>query len=190
MGITKELSSVVMAVMLAATPIGESNVESMDYIPQVQREVTVIEKTAYRNIVDLPDIESSFKTFMDYRTITDSTSKQWALQQDAHTDENGLRKIGEYYCIAVGSGIVDKIGTKLKIKLVSGSEFYAIVADQKADIHTDKTNKYRHVSNGRGNVIEFIVNENCLPAIVLQMGNVDYMPNGNFSGEILEIEVM
>lgn len=198
MGIIRGLSSIIVAVILAATPIEEEVVTKVDYGKNTENAVEVqkiekkkIEKTVKKegwDVVSLPIIENSFKSFMDYRAITDVSSKQWKMQERASTDENGLRKINKYYCVAVGSGIA-KLGSKLRITLSDNKAFYAIVSDQKADIHTDDTNKYRPTSNG-GNIVEFIVETESLPNIVLQMGDVSYVPNDKFYGEITKIEVM
>ena len=131
--------------------------------------------------------DSSFKSYMDYRTITDPTSRQWALQQEAYTDENGIRKVDEYYCVALGSGISSKIGEKLEISLDTGQVIKVILADQKADRHTDETNMYLDLGEGRINVVEFIVETEAMPEIVQVMGDVSYMPGAAFEGEIEEI---
>ena len=187
-----------MAVILAATPIEEEVVTKVDYGKNTESTVEVqkiekkkIEKPVKKenwDVVSLPIIENSFKSFMDYRAITDVSSKQWKMQERASTDEDGLRKIDKYYCVAVGSGIA-QLGSKLRVTLSDNKTFYAIVSDQKADIHTDDTNKYRPTSDG-GNIVEFIVETESLPSIVLQMGDVSYVPNDKFYGEIIKIEVM
>lgn len=198
MGIIRGLSSIVVAAILVATPIEEGAITKVDYDTNKENTVEVKKQEDKKtskavkkenwDIVSLPTIENSFKSFMDYRAITDTSSKQWKMQEQAFTDENGLRKIGKYYCVAVGSGIA-KLGSKLRVTLNGDKIFYAIVSDQKADIHTDDTNKYNPTNNG-GNIIEFIVETECLPNVVLQMGDVSYVPNDKFYGEITKIEVM
>ena len=148
-------------------------------------------ETETRNIITLPSIEeNSFKTYMDYRMITDTSSKQWEMQQSAYTDENGLRKIDDYYCVALGSGISDKLGNKFKITFESGETIKVIAADQKADRHTDSTNTYMDLGNGRINIIEFIVHTEKMPSIVRTMGDVSHMPGDKFYGNIVEMEAI
>lgn len=139
------------------------------------------------NIQHIYNKENSFKAYMDYRTITDKTSKQWKMQTNAYTDRYGLRKIGEYYCIALGSGISDKLGSKFEIELSSGKKFKAILADQKSDCHTDSTNTHIQLSGGRINVIEFIVQDEMMPQVVRQMGNLDYLPGELLKGQVIKI---
>lgn len=167
----------------------EVNDNSQNDTEIVCEEVEV--ETETRNIITLPSIEeNSFKTYMDYRMITDTSSKQWKMQQSAYTDENGLRKIDDYYCVALGSGISDKLGNKFKITFESGETIKVIAADQKADRHTDSTNTYMDLGNGRINIIEFIVHTEKMPSIVRTMGDVSHMPGDKFYGNIVEMEAI
>ena len=60
------------------------------------------------------------KTYMDYRTITDKSSKQYKLQQDnnVYTDDEGFRKIEDKFIVAVGT-YYGTVGTELLIELSS-----------------------------------------------------------------------
>lgn len=167
----------------------EVNDNSQNDTEIVCEEVEV--ETETRNIITLPSIEeNSFKTYMDYRMITDTSSKQWEMQQSAYTDENGLRKIDDYYCVALGSGISDKLGNKFKITFESGETIKVIAADQKADRHTDSTNTYMDLGNGRINIVEFIVHTERMPSIVRTMGDISHMPGDKFYGNIIEMEAI
>ena len=129
---------------------------------------------------------NSRKTYMDYRKITDTSSEQYKLQQnkDCYTTDTGLRKVNEYYCIAVGTYYSENIGDKLIVHMENGESFKAIVADIKDDKHTDRTNR-RHRKDG--SVIEFIVDTKKLPELVRKMGDISYI-NEIFEGEIKSIE--
>lgn len=120
----------------------------------------------------VPEIDTSFKTYMDYKTITDKKSSQWELQQQAHTDENGLRAIGERYCVAVGTYYADECGKIFQITLEDGTEFEVIVSDIKNDKHTDKKNMYVPMKNGNGNLLEFIVDTDFLSDEIKKLGDV------------------
>ena len=48
---------------------------------------------AYDKSLPLPDVNTEFKTYMDYRTITDTSSAQYDLQQHAYTDSQGIRRV-------------------------------------------------------------------------------------------------
>lgn len=128
---------------------------------------------------------NSRKTYMDYRKITNTSSKQYKLQQnkDCYTTDTGLRKVNEYYCIAVGTHYSNNIGDKLIIYMENGESFKAIVADIKDDKHTDETNRQHRKD---GSVIEFVVDTKKLPELVRKMGDISYM-NETFKGEIKAI---
>jgi len=143
-------------------------------------------KPTNRNMIsrNVPE-NNSKKTYMDYRKITDTSSEQYKLQQnkDCYTTDTGLRKVNEYYCIAVGTHYSNNIGDKLIVHMENGESFKAIVADIKDDKHTDKTNRQHRKD---GSVIEFVVDTRKLPELVRKMGDISYM-NETFKGEIKAI---
>lgn len=130
--------------------------------------------------------DNSFKAYMDYRTITDVSSSQWQLQQQAYTDTNGLRKIDNYYCVALGTYYTNQIGDKFRIELKTGKTIDVIVADIKSDIHTNDTNQYIEL-NGKINIIEFIVDTYSLPTLARVMGDISYVEDGAFLGQVINI---
>ena len=184
---------ILMVSMVMPQPSAE-NVDGFFIEPQIetQEEIITIEEPEEEviqqneNLIDhIDDMETSVKTWMDYRAITDRSSPQWRLQQDAYTDENGLRKVGDYYCVAFGTGISNGIGSKFKVTFDNGNEISVIVADHKADRHTDKTNTYMNI-NDKANIMEFIVDSNKLDNTAKVMGDVNYI--SGFEGQIIYIE--
>ena len=134
---------------------------------------------------DLPDVDTSFKAYMDYRTITDKTSEQWELQQIAETDDSGFRRIYDDYCIAVSSYYAEELcGSRLRITLEGDVVFTAIVGDIKNPDETDSLNMYHPVKNG-ANVIEFIVDTSVLNKEAVYHGDVSCL---GFDGNIVKIE--
>ena len=117
---------------------------------------------------------------MPYTAITDRSSLQYELTRKAKVDENGLLKIDNYYCVALGSAY-GKVGDKFKIILDTNKSFDVIKADQKADIHTIGDNK----TSLDGSQIEFIVDKSKLNQDVKKHGNVSVL--NIFSGRILSI---
>lgn len=133
--------------------------------------------------VGLPDeADGSFKTYMDYRMITDKSSRQWHLQQLAYTDSEGFRKFSGSYLIAVGTYYADEVGKEFRITLDSGIVFHAMVGDIKQDIHTDANNQY---VTSNGNIVEFIVDVDKLDVLTKKLGNVS---NSGLEGSIVKIE--
>ena len=131
----------------------------------------------------VPKEASSFKTYMDYTCITVKSSPQYKLQKKAYTSKNGLRKVGKYYCIALGSYYGSKIGTKYKITLSTGKSFWGILADQKSDSHTDSKHQYTVFNK---DIIEFVVQTSKLPNKVKISGDISSI--NRFKGKITKIE--
>lgn len=138
---------------------------------------------AAQMIFTVPDVDSDFKSYMDYRCITNISSDQYKLQQKCYTDDNGLRVYDGYYAVALGTYYSSTIGDKFHITLDTGEEFDVIVGDVKADCDTDKTNRYVPVN---GNIIEFIVDTKKLPKDVRFMGTVSALDD--FEGSVTSIE--
>jgi hypothetical protein len=106
-------------------------------------------------------------SYMDWRTITDPTSEQWALQQRAYTDsETGIRMVDGRYCVAVGSSIsVDK-GALMNVTLQNGVTIPCILADCKQDCDTIDT-----LVGADGGIVEFVVTTEMLPGDVQILGS-------------------
>lgn len=134
----------------------------------------------------VPTGDTSFKSYMDFRCITNKDSEQWALQEGCWTDDTGLRRYGDDYVIALGSYYASYIGERFTITLDSGETFTAVVGDFKADIHTDESNRYTPMSEGRKNIVEFVVDTNELDSTAKKMGDISYIDN--FEGNVRSVE--
>lgn len=134
----------------------------------------------------IPDGDTSFKSYMDFRCITNTRSPQYRLQSDCWTDDEGLRRCGDDFVIAVGSYYADCIGERFEITLDTGEKFTAVVGDFKADAHTDETNRYTLAGNNSKNVIEFVVDCKVLNKTAKRMGDISYIDG--FDGNIEKIE--
>ena len=122
-----------------------------------------------------------FKCYMDYRTITDTSSPQYRLQLGAYTDKNGLRKTEGFYMVALGSAYGTEIGAQYAITLSNGRTFLAVLGDQKADAHTIDG----HTRDRSGAVVEFIVDAGMLPQAVKHSGSIGSIDG--FDGTVTEI---
>lgn len=132
----------------------------------------------------LPSVSGSTKTYAYYTAVTAKSSPQYKLLNSSkcHTDpKTGIRMVGDYYCIALGSYYGSTIGTKYKITLSTGKSFKAILCDQKANRHTDSNNQYA-VRNK--DIVEFYVEKSKIPSCV----NGDYSALSQFKGSIVSIE--
>lgn len=124
----------------------------------------------------VPSIDTSAKTYMDYRCI--NAGIQADLQSGAWTDDKGFRRYGDDYMVALGSyyGIV---GDRFEVTLSSGKVFTVIKGDAKSDKDTDALHMHRN-----GNVIEFIVDSARIESASKTSGN---MSNSGFEGTIESI---
>lgn len=127
---------------------------------------------------------TGFKAYMSYQAITDKKSKQWELQQRAHTDADGIRVVDDRYCVAVGSYFNAPVGTPIDVYLSTGTVLKCIVGDRKADKDTDARNILAPVN---GNVVEFIVDSKQLSAEIRSSGTLSANPS--FEGAVTNIVV-
>lgn len=78
-----------------------------------------------------------FKCYTRYTAITRKSSLQYKLQKEyAYTGEYGIRQVNGRFCVAVGTGVTDKMGQYIDVVLENGTIIHCIVCDQKADQHT------------------------------------------------------
>ncbi len=145
----------------------------------------VVEKSDYEEL-QLPqtNLSNSFKTYMDYNKITNTSTKQWQLQQNATTNEQGLRTLDSLYMIAIGSDYAN-VGDIIKVTLDSGIQFECIVGDIKNANDSNATGQYHYAGDGI-NIIEFIVDTNTLHDLTKVMGDISYIEG--FSGHITKLE--
>jgi hypothetical protein len=129
------------------------------------------------------NINSKFKSYMDYRFITDKSSLQWKMQKNAVTNEYGIRTYDGLYMVAVGTGYTNSCGVKLKITLSSGIVIMAITGDIKSDKHTDSATHTFAKSNK--SVLEFIVDTNKISYECRVKGDMSF---ANMHGEVIKIE--
>lgn len=126
---------------------------------------------------------NSFKSYMDYRTITDKTSAQYALLSSYENTACGIMSVDGRYTIAVGSYYSTEIGTRIDVVMQNGSIVPCILADCKNDIHTDSSNQQHRYDKS---VVEFIVDT---PNLVgRDMGDCSYSDE-RLMGEIKALRV-
>lgn len=126
--------------------------------------------------------QGTFKSYENYRNITNTSSPQYKLQQQAYTGDYGIRMVDGRYCVAMGSYWATEIGTKLDVYLESGEVIYVILGDNKQNCHTDSSNR---VGSGNKDVLEFIVDVNEIPSKVKNCGNFNCI----FSGKVVDVQI-
>ena len=112
---------------------------------------------------------STFKSYMDYRMITNRSTRQYALQQEAYTGSDGLRYVDDRVMVAMAE---QTVGTILDIKLSDGDVIRAIVGDIKANTRC---------AHPDGSILEFIVDTRMMDTHIKMTGNYDSLYNGPIS---------
>ena len=126
-------------------------------------------------------MDNSFKAYMDYRYLTNQSSIQYQMQQEAWTDHEGFRRLGDKYMVALGSYYTDYIcGEPFIIVFEDNTFIQCVIGDMKADIHTDSTNRYQTVNSELGSIVEFIVDTDTLLEEIIISGDCNY----RFPGQI------
>ena len=109
-------------------------------------------------------------SYMDYTCITNTSSQQYKLQRRAYTGTYGIRQVDGRYCIALGSYYTTRIGTYIDLILNNGQIIHCILADCKADQHTDAMNQ----KTSDGSLVEFVVDTPALYSKAKRMGDIAY----------------
>lgn len=133
--------------------------------------------------LEIPYGSTDSYMFLDYRTLTDTSSKQYELQQYAYNGDYGIREVDGYYCVAV-SNMYGNVGDKIKVTTDRGNSYWCIIADIKG---YDAIDGWYHVnSQGTINLIEFVVNGDLIPNDCWQMGDMGVLEN--IGGNVVKIE--
>lgn len=149
--------------------------------PNYQVKVVEKEQMYIPNYAHKISYKYSFMSWMPYTAITAKNSPQYRITRAATWDEDGLMIFDDMYLVALGSGW-GEVGDVFLISLSNGHTFKAMMGDQKANIHTDNTNKY---CLHDGSILEFIVNKQYLNPFVKRSGTVTSLPD--FNGAITNI---
>lgn len=142
---------------------------------------TVVKEQVYESL-EIPQGDCSSFLYMDYRAITDTSSKQWTLQQMAWTDSDGFRRIGDDYCVALGT-FYGQVGDRFRITTDRGNVYTVQMADAKG---YDSNGWYHVAGDGKINLVEFIVQTEYLPSEVTVMGDCGVLEN--IGGNVVKIE--
>lgn len=143
-------------------------------------------------VYDLSKYTTNMLCWMDYRTITDTTSMQYKIQANCLTAEYGIQcyigppnKIQSniesewlmfkgIYAVAMGSRFGRELGDIFKVSLTNGYEFYVFLAEFKDDGVSDPEYLGHPCKNFDDedctNVVEFIVDEDHIPIEVKDTG--------------------
>lgn len=160
------------------TDKGWTKIKYKNRIRYLKRSYLTTKKPKY-SIKSTPG--NSFKSYESYRKLH---YKQGELQRKAYTDKNGLRKVDNRYCIAMGSYYSTKIGCKIDLVMSDGQIIKCILADMKSDRHTDSLHRKHRVD---GSVVEFIVDVQKLSRRVKRFGDISKI--SQFKHSVREVRV-
>ena len=170
--------------------------------PQDEKFTHTAEKTILKTVNFHAGI-GQFKSFMDYKAITDKSTPNYNFTHENanfHVGKSGLTyyQDGEntYPVVAVGSGISDKIGQLIEVTLDNQGHpntLRCVIGDQKDDGDTDPTTHTVH-KNDRS-VVEFLVDYNRLKEAnptAVSMGDLTYLNNSQFNlkGSVAKVQVL
>lgn len=133
-----------------------------------------LDLTSISTEVEVCDTNSTFKSWMDYRKITDTTSDQYMYQQKAITNAKGIRVYEGHFMVAM-SATYGSVGDTFKITFEDGNFILAMIGDIKAG--TDCTHP-------DGSMLEFIVDVDVIPEDIKLSGNFNKL----YEGVITSIE--
>ena len=117
--------------------------------------------------------DSPVKHYMDYRTITDTASPQYAITRQAVHEPDGRLTVDGYTCVALGQRY-GEVGDRF-IATIGGKEYKLIMADAK---------RYCDTAGGEGwcgkngHIIEMIVDSGTLPSKCKVMGDCNDLMKG------------
>lgn len=163
--------------------LSSKNAELNEKIKQLQKNLEE-QKELLRQEKDKQNanIGGSFKSYTNYKCLS-RQSKQWQIQTHAYTDQNGLRKIGDAYLVALGSYYGTTLGAEYKVTLVNGNAFNIVMCDLKKDEHTDKKNQ---ATVSDGSILEFYVDTSVLNRSAKISGDISSIQF--FAGDIASVE--
>lgn len=129
---------------------------------------------------------TGFKSYMDFRTITDKTSNQYKIQSTyAYTGNYGIRMVNDRYCIALGTYYGAEVGQYVDLVLENDVIIHCVLAEIKADEHTDSNNI---ITLHNGCVTEFVVDSDMLVHNVKIIGDISYS-DSNWNSPVVEVIV-
>lgn len=159
--------------------------------PKVEEKPKVAEKPveevkpaagAFRSV---PAVSQDFKSYTAYTCLNRNSSQWKKIQTIAYSDSNGLRKVGDYYCVALGSYYSTTLGDLFRITTNKGNVFEIILCDFKADRHTNSTHQYTYRNQC---ITEFYVDYSCFNSAARRAGSISTI--SGFGGKITSIEYL
>lgn len=153
--------------------------EDENYISSQYLSDTPVEYISYE-----APMTNGMKSYMPYGLFS-SKSNQYKLQEMCYTGNYGIRQYNDRYCVAIGSHFGTSIGQYFDLVLENGVVIPCVMADQKADCHTDSDNI---ITVANGCMTEFVVDKSALHSDARVMGNISYCTE-DWKSRVVEVRV-
>ena len=119
--------------------------------------------------------QSTFKSYMDYSTVTDRSSAQYAFLQNTYVGDYGIMMYNGCYVGALGTGYASSIGDKFTLGFEDGQEICLYVGDFKANAHTDSSGR---IAVQKNDLLEFIVDTDYMSRDAMSAGSFNVIFEG------------
>ena len=150
---------------------------------QLEKDKNFLQEEVNKEIILVRPSNNDFKSYMPYTAITNESSKQWKLQQQAYTNGEGIRCINGMPLVAIGTGWGLSVGDIALVTCDNGNNFKVIIGDIKANADTQTNNQTTSFNNCR---CEFIVDVDKLNSYVKQIGNMAALEE--YNGYVTNVE--
>lgn len=150
---------------------------------QLEKDKNFLQEEVNKEIILVRPSNNDFKSYMPYTAITNESSKQWKLQQQAYTNGEGIRCINGMPLVAIGTGWGLSVGDIALVTCDNGNNFKVVIGDIKANADTQTNNQTTSFNNCR---CEFIVDVDKLNSYVKQIGNMAALEE--YNGYVTNIE--
>ena len=150
---------------------------------QLEKDKNFLQEEVNKETILVQPSNNDFKSYMPYTAITNGSSKQWKLQQQAYTNGEGIRCINGMPLVAIGTGWGLSVGDIALVTCDNGNNFKVIIGDIKANADTQTNNQTTSFNNCR---CEFIVDVDKLNSYVKQIGNMAALEE--YNGYVTNVE--
>lgn len=180
--------------------LNESDIQN--YLSEFQAWCSKFKRTKAVNVTLLdkpismqpPKLKEQYLTYEPYTAITSEGTPHYKLRKLATSTEDGYRVYNGFILVALASYYGTDIGTTYNIYFDDGKVMKAILGDNKSDLHTDPSHKYRDASDkydgSSGNIVEIIFDTSVYRNLgdKEKMNQVNKKINSDYPGKVIKIE--
>ena len=150
-------------------------------IIEKEEEDVVIEELTTK--YEVPKVKYDFKSYTDYLKLNRASNQWKKVQSIATSDDQGLRWVDGYVCVAMASYYTTTVGDLFRITTDAGNTFEVIITDFKSDKHTDSKHQYTKRNQC---IVEFYVDMKTFNTKAKRRGSISMIPG--YEGTVISIE--